>query len=132
MDAPGAGAMTEGIVDLPPQTFRWMLSSILIVSALLRAVEQRENDHEWEEKRNEIAVRITKTPATDLEGLKAKTLVAVEERPELWRQTVRDLDWHLQVIRSLIEAACVVTGLPVPQEQVEPGYVMPEVQFMGK
>jgi len=30
--------MTEGIVDLPPRTFRWMLTSILILSALLRGL----------------------------------------------------------------------------------------------
>jgi hypothetical protein len=50
--------------------------------------------------------------------LRVKTLVAIFANGDLWCQSCHDLDWNKEAMRSVIEAACVVTGIPVPQEKV--------------
>jgi hypothetical protein len=64
---------------------------------------------------------ITCTPASSLAGLRVKTLVAIVANPDLWHETCHDLDRDKEVMRSVIEAVCVVTGIPVPQEQLDEG-----------
>jgi hypothetical protein len=62
---------------------------------------------------------IMDTPATSIAGLRVKTLIAIDVNEKLWEKRHHDLDWELKAVRSLIEAACVVSGVPVPKEEPE-------------
>jgi predicted ATP-grasp superfamily ATP-dependent carboligase len=66
-----------------------------------------------------LAEKIMNTPAHTLAGLRAKALHAVHACVHLWDEPSVDLDWDKEAARSLIEAACALTGLPVPVERVE-------------
>src|SRR5260370_42086894 len=59
---------------------------------------------------------IMSTPARSIAGLRVKTLAAIEANGRLWDETPRDLDYDAEAVRSLIEAACAYTGVPVPKE----------------
>ncbi len=58
-----------------------------------------------------------KSPATTVQGLWAKLLVAIHTNNKLWEEPVVDLDWDKQTVRSLIESLCVVAGIEVPREE---------------
>jgi hypothetical protein len=66
-----------------------------------------------------IAEQIMAKPGHSLAGLRAKVILAVHVNPDLWDEPFDDLDWDKRTIRSLIEAACSVSGLDVPQEKSE-------------
>jgi hypothetical protein len=61
---------------------------------------------------------ITYIPATSAAGLRVKTMAAIEVNGHLWDEPLCDLDYNQGPVRSVIEAACVVTGIPVPQEEL--------------
>lgn len=64
--------------------------------------------------------KISQIPATSPAGLRAKTMAAVAQCGHWWDESKSDLDAdHLQA-RSVIEAACVITGLRVPKERSRP------------
>jgi hypothetical protein len=63
--------------------------------------------------------RIVRTPAHTVAGLRAKAFAAIHTNDKLWKRTANDLDWDQEVIRSLVEAVCAVTGLPVPVEEID-------------
>jgi hypothetical protein len=56
------------------------------------------------------------TPAVSVAGLRVKTLAAIEACKNFWDQAPGDLDYDDEAVRSLIEAACAVADIPVPNE----------------
>jgi len=66
-----------------------------------------------------ISNKITRTPATSLAGLRAKTKFAVIACEPWWKTRMKSLEWEAEHARSVIEAACVLTGLPVPEDRSE-------------
>jgi hypothetical protein len=56
------------------------------------------------------------TPAMSIAGLRVKTLAAIEVNNSLWNKPARDLDYDKRGTRSLIEAACTLTQILVPQK----------------
>jgi hypothetical protein len=73
--------------------------------------------------------KISQIPATSLAGLRAKTMAAVAQCGHWWDKSKSDLDADHEQARSVIEAACVITGLralkersrPKPDWRVHPG-----------
>ena len=66
-----------------------------------------------------LATKIMRTPVHSIAGLRMKAMVSIHISPELWKESVHDLDWDKEGARALIEAVCAVTGLEVPAEQIE-------------
>ena len=66
-----------------------------------------------------IETKIGGMPASTMEGLRVKLIVAISTNGELWDVPSRDLDWNKLTIRSLLESLCVVTGVEVPSENLE-------------
>ena len=69
-----------------------------------------------------IMKAIMLTRATSMAGLRVKIASAIEANGHLWHawgQAVvfRDMDYDSRGVRSLIEAACAVTDVPVPDAQ---------------
>jgi hypothetical protein len=62
---------------------------------------------------------IFSTPANSLAGLRVKTLAAIEANAHLWDDALCDLDYDKRAVRSLIEAACVLTDVPIPSEMAD-------------
>ena len=61
--------------------------------------------------------KIARSPATSIAGLRVKTLAAIEANDGLWDVPAADLDYDEEAVRSLIEAACAVTKVALPQEE---------------
>lgn len=94
--------------------------------AALKKMEERTGFNACEERLqalhrelDPIMKKITRTPATSLAGLRVKTAAAIEANDDLWDEPLADLDYDKEAMRSLIEAACTITGIPVPQEEWE-------------
>jgi hypothetical protein len=66
-----------------------------------------------------LAKTIMSYPANSLSGVRAKTLVALHSNAHVWSQAFDDLDWDEKGTRSLIEAACKLTGVEVPPEEID-------------
>jgi hypothetical protein len=60
-----------------------------------------------------IIREIMHTPATSTAGLRVKTLAAIEVNSDLWHEPFCDRDYDKRAVRSVIEAVCVVTEIPV-------------------
>jgi hypothetical protein len=76
-----------------------------------------------------IIREIMHTPATSTAGLRVKTLAAIEVNSDLWHEPFCDVDY--EAVRSVIEAACVVTEIPVPQECPEDAVVADDDEVAG-
>jgi hypothetical protein len=67
-----------------------------------------------------LAEKIMAIPAYTVAGLRAKTIAAVQCcEHSFWNRPFDDLDWEEKGARSLIEAACLLTGVNVPVEAVQ-------------
>jgi hypothetical protein len=62
-----------------------------------------------------ISDKVSRLPATSLAGLRAKTIVALFACEHWWNRSKRDLDVDEEHGRSVIEAACAIVGLKVPE-----------------
>jgi hypothetical protein len=66
---------------------------------------------------DQIMRKIARLPATSIAGLRVKTLAAIEANDDLWNVPAADLDYDKEAVRSLIEAACAISGVTLPQEE---------------
>jgi hypothetical protein len=71
---------------------------------------------------DQIAIR----PARTIAGLRVKALAAIAANVHLWEK--EDLDCVERSVRSLIEGACAITGVPAPQEAPDVPIGMREVR----
>lgn len=74
---------------------------------------------------------ILRLPANSLAGLRAKMLVAIFANESLWDKLFQDIDWHERTVRSVIEAARVLAGIPVPQECTDDDGVVDDADEAG-
>ena len=78
-----------------------------------------ELDRQWEKfnhKIEPIARAIMRAEAHTVADIRVKTLVALYTNRHLWREPFDDLDWDQRGARSLIEACCALTAVPLPTE----------------
>ena len=75
-----------------------------------------EKEHALHRELDPLMREIFRTPAASIAGLRVKTLAAIEACKNFWDQADGDLDYDDEAVRSLIEAACAVTDIPVPSE----------------
>ena len=92
--------------------------------AALKKMEQRTGFNACEKEMqalhrelDPIMREIMRSPATSIAGLRVKTLAAIEVNGQLWDEAPGDLDLDAEAVRSLIEAACAVSGVTLPQEE---------------
>jgi hypothetical protein len=73
-----------------------------------------------------ISEAVSRLPAISLAGLRAKTIFALEACSPYWDQRMKDMEWEDEHARSVIEAACVIVGLPIPKEQLPETEALPD------
>jgi hypothetical protein len=115
-DRPGDGGGDPLTED--EQSRRWAMEKV--VRAELGTEDAiRACDEVW--RRADIIHRqIIAQPARTLRGIAVKArAAAVLAMPQLWNEPAKDLDWHDEVARKLVESICDAAEMPLPYEAIE-------------